>query len=146
MKRLTKYNDLYKYLEAFRIDDSIRPVMTTDNNDATSNLATASGIQVLFARPEMKQDGRADNHHSLIGTLAFVLEKGLGSANTKSKENEQYARLRGYAENILSRIEQDTTSGACNLLSGLDLVSAEIIPVISVFGGWLGYSIEMEFE
>ena len=83
MKRLTKYNDLYTYLESFIISDSIRPVMTTDNNDATSNLAAASGVQVLFARPEMKQGGRSDNHHSSIGTLAFVLEKGLGSANTK---------------------------------------------------------------
>lgn len=145
MKRLARLNNLYSYLENISIN-GIKPVMTTDNTDATSSLASASGIQILFARPEMKQVGRADSFSSTIGTLAFVLAKGLGPANTKEKEDRQYAELRDIAAELLAGIERDTTSGACGLLSGLEIVAAEIIPVISVFGGWLGYSIELEFE
>lgn len=146
MRRLEKLDRLHTYLEAFTLPDCPRPVMTTDNSDATSYLAGASGAQLLFARPEMKQTGVADNFRSDVSSLAFVLEKGLGPANTKPKENEQYSRLRKLAQSVLAKIEQDTTSGNCGLMSGMELVSAEIIPVISVFGGWLGYSVEMEFE
>lgn len=146
MKKLTSLENLYSYLESLKLDNGVIPFLTTDNTDATGCLATASGTQVLFARPEAALTCKGDGFSYTINTLIFVLEKGLGTANTKTKENAQYRKLRNIAEDILAILERDTSNNACTLLKGLVLSKIEVVPVTSVFGGWLGYSIEIEFE
>ena len=60
--------------------------------------------------------------------------------------NETYSRLEALSDRILEIITEGCTAVRCDLLSGLDLVSVDIVPEYSLFGGWNGYSIELKFE
>ena len=47
---------------------------------------------------------------------------------------------------ILAYITEEASSYNCQLVTGLSLASADVVPEASVFGGWSGYSIELSFE
>ena len=103
-------------------------------------------MQVLVARPEVHQRGDSDTFREELGTVIFVLEKGLGLDKTEESENEQYSRLLEIADLILAYIAEETSSQNCRLVTGLALASVDVVPEASVFGGWSGYSIELSFE
>lgn len=145
MKRVEKLNKLTDYLRKLELN-GIKAVLTVEQADATSYLSSASGRQLLFARPEQSQYGNSDNYKTKISTIAFLLEKGLGPARTREKEDKQYTDLLNLSSLLLEQISSDITFPGCNSLSGFNLISVEIIPEISIFGGWMGYSIAMDFE
>lgn len=152
MKRLLKLANLDKYLSGLTVPSSINPnepvkaVMTTAQADATSALSQRSGQQILAARSELKLSGDSDSYSYVISTAIFVLEKGQGVAATPDTVQRQYDRLLAVADDLLGRITDDATRGRCGLLTGLDLVSVDVTPEASVFGGWLGYSIDLSFR
>lgn len=147
MKRFQKLIDLSAYIEGFPLSEpAVRPVVTTAQADATSKLQHLSGVQVVAARPEARQQGGSDTFTTVLSTAFFVLDKGLGAAATPERERAQYAALLEIASRIVERVCEDATSGECGLLSGLSVASVEIVPEASVFGGWLGYSVEINFE
>lgn len=154
MSRMSRIIRLDKYLAALTFrreyDDGqilqLKSVMTTAQADATSKLSRLSGPQIVVARSECKQSGDTDGYTSILSTVIFVLDKGLGTSRTEERENEQYVELAGIADAVLARIADDATSGNCGLLSGLQLASVDITPESSLFGGWCGYSIELSFR
>lgn len=145
MKRFQRLISLTEYIEGFSLP-GISPIVTTAQSDATSKLQHLSGIQVLAARPECRQQGDSDSYSSVLSTAFFVVAKGLGSANTSERERKQYGELLDIASQIVERVAADSTSPTCGLLSGMSLASVEIVPEASIFGGWLGYSVELTFE
>ena len=145
MKRFQRLISLTEYIEGFSLP-GISPIVTTAQSDATSKLQHLSGIQVLAARPECRQQGDSDSYSSVLSTAFFVVAKGLGSANTSERERKQYGELLDIASQIVERVAADSTSGTCGLLSGMSLAAVEIVPEASIFGGWLGYSVELSFE
>lgn len=151
MSRLSRLQRLTEYLAGLRIKsdkypNGIDPICTTAQSDATSKLAHLSGVQVLIARPEVHQRGDSDTFREELGTVIFVLEKGLGLDKTEESENEQYSRLLEIADLILAYITEEASSYNCQLVTGLSLASVDVVPEASVFGGWSGYSIELAFE
>ncbi len=151
MSRLSRLQRLTDYLAGLKIDSvsvagRLDPICTTAQSDATSKLAHLSGVQVLVARPEAHQKGNSDTFSEELGTVIFVLEKGLGLDRTEESENKQYSRLLEIAGEILATITEEASSQNCRLVTGLSLASADVVPESSVFGGWSGYSIELSFE
>ena len=145
MKRFQRLISLTEYIEGFSLP-GISPIVTTAQADATSKLQHISGVQVLAARPECRQQGDSDSYSSVLSTAFFVVAKGLGSANTPERERKQYGELLDIASQIVERVAADSTAGTCGLLSGMSLASVEIVPEASIFSGWLGYSVELTFE
>lgn len=145
MKRFQRLISLTEYIEGFSLP-GISPIVTTAQSDATSKLQHLSGVQVLAARPECRQQGDSDSYNSVLSTAFFVVAKGLGSANTSERERKQYGELLDIASQIVEQVAADSTSGTCGLLSGMSLAAVEIVPEASIFGGWLGYSVELTFE
>lgn len=148
MRRLQKLRNLSTYFQTFSLpgtECSFKHV--TAQGDATTKLDKATGIQVLFARPEYREIGQdQDTHKAYVDTAIFVLAKDLGSSKTEAKENAQYAELENVVEAVLHRIDEDVTSGGCVLLSGFVMSSIRVTPEPLIFGGWCGYSIDLSFE
>ena len=142
MKRFQRLISLTKYIEGFSLP-GISPIVTTAQSDATSKLQHLSGVQVLAARPECRQQGDSDSYSSVLSTAFFVVAKGLGPPE---RERKQYDELLDIASQIVERVAADSTSPTCGLLSGMSLAAVEIVPEASIFGGWLGYSVELSFE
>lgn len=145
MKRFQRLISLTEYIEGFSLP-GISPIVTTAQSDATSKLQHLSGVQVLAARPECRQQGDSDSYSSVFSTAFFVVAKGLGPAGTPERERKQYGELLDIASQIVERVAADSTSPTCGLLSGMSLAAVEIVPEASIFGGWLGYSVELTFE
>ncbi len=147
MKRFKRLKNLAEYLDAFSITEpNLHTIMTTAQADATSKLSRLSGVQLLAARPEERQTGGTDTFAATLSTAFFVLDKGLGALATPDKERKQFAQLLDVAAKVIDKLSYDATSETCGLLSGLSIASVEIVPEASIFGGWLGYSIEINFE
>lgn len=149
IERLTRLDAYLASLKAKATDGTeadLRAVMTIAQADATSRLSRLSGQQVLAARSELSQAGGTDSYTVTLSTAVFVLEKGLGTGRTEEAESAQFARLAALAGEVLERITNDISSGSCSLLAGLDLVSVDITPESSLFGGWTGYSLDLSFR
>lgn len=147
MKRLERLIKLTQYLTEFRLPGSdIAPLRVVNHDHATSRLNNQRGTQILIARPEVKHSGNSDTYTEFFTTALFVLEKDLGTSRTDSREDEQYDRLLELTSNILTKIENDAGDFENPYLKSLTLTSVEIVPETSIFGGWSGYSIELEFQ
>lgn len=147
MKRLERLIKLTNYLTEFRLPGTeIVPIRVVNHDHATSRLSTQRGTQVLIARPEVKHSGNSDTYTEFFTTALFVLEKDLGTTRTDSREDDQYNRLLELTSDILTKIENDAGNFNNPYLKSLTLTSVEIVPETSVFGGWSGYSIEVEFQ
>lgn len=147
MKRANSLIDVSQYIREFTLPEyNITPIRVVDSKQATSRLASCSGTQLLIARPELKQTGDSDTYSEIISTVIFVLEKELGQSRTDEKEDEQFDKLMKVTSDVLTEIERETGSCEQQLLSSFTLVSAEIVPEYSIFGGWCGYSIEIVLE
>lgn len=147
MKRLERLIKLTQYLTEFRLPGTdIDPIRVVNHDHATSRLNNQRGTQILIARPEVKHSGNSDIYTEFFTTALFVLEKDLGTSRTDSREDEQYDRLLELTSNVLTKIENDAGDFDNPHLKSLTLTSVEIVPETSLFGGWSGYSIELEFQ
>lgn len=147
MKRLERLIKLTQYLTEFRLPGTdIDPIRVVNHDHATSRLNNQRGTQILIARPEVKHSGNSDTYIEFFSTALFVLEKDLGTSRTDSREDEQYDRLLELTSNVLTKIENDAGDFDNPYLKSLTLTSVEIVPETSIFGGWSGYSIELEFQ
>lgn len=149
MKRLQNLSNLNRYLRDFSLPQYPRGVKcsyVTSQADATSLLDKCAGKQVLLARPELRQTGEGDSFSDVIDTAVFVLAKDLGAAKTQEKENALFDELEGIADDILSKIDCDLTSGSCSLLPGFSIDEVIVTPEIQIFGSWCGYSLAITFR
>lgn len=137
--KLKKLNDL---LAQITPPDETKMHFTTANADTTSRLDKQTGDQLVVARPEL-------DTHSLtsgsISTVFFLLSRDLGASKTPNKEDDQYERLLNKAHEVFKLIQTMTEVG-CHLLSGLEISRYSVTPETSIFGGWIGWSIEITFE
>lgn len=149
MRRLYKLQKLTEFLKTLTIEGTeakLYPILTTAQSDATSKLAHLDGQQFLIARPECNDNGDSDQHSEIVSTAFFLLEKNLGQLATPEKEQSQYDRLLDVAMSLIEIIDAAMTDSRCGLLSGLSTESVNIMPEASLFGGWLGYSIEINLR
>ena len=109
MKRFQRLISLTEYIEGFSLP-GISPIVTTAQADATSKLQHLSGVQVLAARPECRQQGDSDSYSSVLSTAFFVVAKGLGPAGTPERERKQYGELLDIASQIVERVAADSTA------------------------------------
>lgn len=142
MKPLEKLNKLSKYLKTLKVG-FVEAMLTTNASDATERLNGASGVNIITARPELNHSGNRDS----LSTAIFVLDKSLGNGRTPELESSQYDMLVPIVNQVLSdigsAIDSECREGR---LAGLNLVSYDVTPETSIFGGWLGWSIELTFE
>lgn len=145
LQRLAKLGRLEAYLRNITVSDvSVTVSYVTAQDDATSLLNAAAGLQVLIARPECRQNFGPDaNARSTdMETVVFALEKSLGAGNTPERELEQFDRCLEVCDEILDKLFADADS--CSL--GLELTALDLRPEVSVFGGWNGYSMSISFS
>jgi hypothetical protein len=145
MKRLQKLQKLSQYLEHFTIEGATCGYVVTQA-DATSRLNSATGDNILLARPDLRQSGNNDFIRQDLSTAIFVLAKDLGAGRTDDLVNEEYNRLAELTDKVLEKIVEDCTNHRCGMMAGMNLISVDIVPEYSIFGGWNGYSIELKFE
>lgn len=150
MRRFATLQKVTDYLYTFSLAEhaGLSIVLIIDQDNATSQLSKASGDQLLIALPEGRTSGSdVDQDRETVNVAFFALSKINGPAKTKQLTQDTYQRLLSLIQDVLERMTEDITGektgSPCPLLAGLDIVSAEIIPEYSLFGGWSGYYLEM---
>lgn len=149
MRRLRNLSSLDRYLRDFSLlqhSGTVKFSYVTSQADATSLLDKYSGNQVLLARPELRQTGDGDSFADVIDTAIFVLAKDLGAGKTQQKVNAQFDTLESIADDILTKIDDDLTSGSCSLMSGFVIDEVIVTPEIQIFGSWCGFSLAITFR
>ena len=153
MKRLQKLAKVTDYVYRFRVPNypDITPIITVNQENATSQLARSSGDQLLIALPEGRCSGTdADSYDESVSLGVFALSKVNGPARTNESAQVAYGRLLGVLDACLERLTEDLTGGEtgtpCPQLAGLDLTLVDVVPQYSVFGGWSGYYAEIVLE
>lgn len=153
-QKLAKLHDFFMGMEIPEAPD-VRPVMVVSSGDATKHLVGGVlGKQVLVAYPEGSQSGGVDEYTDRISTVIFVLEKDSEAAKTKGTEARQYRELLELADKVVNTVSRavsvPVSAGGprlvCPPLAGLELESVDIVPELSLFGGWNGYSVELIFR
>lgn len=147
MKRLSRLISLNSYLRSMKLPDGTDVVHVVDQENATAALAKAAGDHLLVAVPEISEHGRdSDSFSSTLSAAFFVLARVNGTGRTQISADAAYDRLLVLAQELLSTIEGDLTSGGCTLVAGLVLTDVQVTPIYSIFGGWSGWAVEMTFE
>lgn len=149
MKRLQRLINANRYFRNFRPAslENVDFSLVVDQENAVSVLSRASGDQVLISFPEEYEQGRnSDSFTSRISVAIFVIAKINSAAKTQKLTEESFDRMLEISQKILDALADDLSSFHCDLLSGMDLSSVNIVPEYSIFGGWSGYSIELTFE
>lgn len=153
MKRLQRLARVTEYLHRFRVPScpDIVPIMTVNQENATSQLARTSGDQLLIALPEGRSGGRdSDTFDESVSFAFLALSKVNGPARTPESAEIAYGRLLGLLDACLEQLVTDLTGGPdgqpCTPLMGLNLTTADVIPEYSLFGGWSGYYMEIVLE
>ncbi|MBQ3439198.1 MAG: hypothetical protein IJG35_04370 [Bacteroidales bacterium] len=153
MKRLQRLAKVTDYVYRFRVPScpDITPIITVNQENATSQLARSSGDQLLIALPEGRCSGAdTDGCDESVSFAIFVLSKVNGPARTNESAQVAYGRLLGILDACLERLTDDLigeeTGAPCPQLTGLDLTMVDVVPEYSVFGGWSGYYAEIVLE
>ena len=153
MKRLLRLARVTEYLHRFRVPScpDIVPILTVNQENATSQLARAAGDQLLIALPEGRSNGPdSDTFDETVSFAIFALSKVNGPTRTPESAQVAYGRLLGLLDACLDQIVVDLTGGPaglpCTPLMGLELTTADVVPEYSVFGGWSGYYMEIVLE
>ena len=151
MKRLLRLARVTEYLHRFRVPScpDIVPIMTVNQENATSQLAKASsGDQLLIALPEGRSGGRdSDTFDESVSFAFFALAKINGPTRTPESAQAAYDRLLKLLDACLDQLVLDLTQGdPCEPIMGLELTKADVVPEYSVFGGWSGYYVEIVLE
>ena len=153
MKRLQKLAKVTEYLTQFRLPDfpDIVPIMTVNQENATSQLNRVSGEQLLVAMPEGRCTGQdSDSFENSVSFAVFALSKVNGPARTPETAAAAYAQLLRILDLCLDKIvvdiPGDEKTDPCPMMAGLDLTTADVIPEFSIFGGWSGYYMEIVLE
>lgn len=142
MKRFERLQNLNRWLKSFQVEGA-SIIRCVNQGDATTKLANAVGDQVVIARPECFQRGDTDSYDDTLSLAFFVLAHDMGSASTPEQEDEKYEALLELANDVVGRLEDALSSGECGYLAGMSLESVNIVPELSQFGGWFGYSIDI---
>ena len=145
MKRVESLINFTKYLRNFHIPTA-QSIFVVTEKSATSKLKEVTDNIILKVLPEIEQNGGTDNFTSTISTLLYVLGKFDYTNNTYEQEEDLYLELLTLTSEITTKLEQDISSGADPLLLGLTLKGVLCTPEGSLFGGWIGWSIEVVFE
>lgn len=153
MKRLQRLARVTDYLYRFQVPNrgDIRPILTVNQENATSQLAKAVGEQLLIALPEGRcSSADTDGCDESVSFAIFALSKVNGPARTNESAQVAYGRLLALMDECLDRLSDDLTGGEtgapCPQLAGLDLTLVDVAPQYSVFGGWSGYYAEIVLE
>ena len=153
MKRLQRLARVTEYLYGFRAPSypDIIPIMTVNQENATSQLARTAGEQLLIALPEGRSSGRdSDSFEETVSFAIFALSKVNGPARTAESAQIAYDKLLQILNECLEQLVHDLTGGGtgapCPQLAGLELTTADIVPEYSVFSGWSGYYMEIVLE
>lgn len=153
MKRLQRLARVNNYLSIFRVTGcpDIIPIITVNQENATSQLAKVAGDQLLIAMPEGRSSGSdSDRFDESVSLAIFALTKVNGPARTQEAAQEAYSRLLGLLQGCLDKLVEDLSGGEtgspCPLLAGMDLSTVDVIPEYSVFGGWSGWYMEIVLE
>lgn len=139
--KLQRLNDELQKLE-FDTAIATKTIFTTANADTTARLDKQVGDVLVLARPELDATSLRTGS---ISTVFFVLDRDLGAKKTPENEDAQYSRLLEKANSAFSMIQTMTVS-SCNLLTGLQIARYSVTPETSIFGGWVGWSVEIVFE
>ena len=67
-----------------------------------------NGVDSIYSRPEIQQEGNSDSYTITYNTYIFVLEKILVPPTRKKRRIDNFLRLAEIASNILTQIERDT--------------------------------------
>ena len=150
MKRLQRLARVTDYVSAFRLPafPDIVPVLTVNQENATSQLARAAGDQLLIAMPEGRCTGAdSDSFDESVSLAIFALTKVNGPSRTPESAQEAYSRLLMLLQACLDKLIEDLSGGEtgapCPMLAGLDISTIDTIPEYSVFGGWSGWYMEI---
>lgn len=153
MKRLLKLARVTEYLHQFQVPSypDIVPIITVNQENATSQLARTSGDQLLIALPEGRSGGRdSDTFGETVSFAIFALSKVNGPARTPETAEDAYERLLGILDDCLDKLTKDLNgdirTDRCPNLAGLGLSTVDVVPEYSVFGGWSGYYMEIVLE
>lgn len=153
MRRLLRLARVTEYLHRFRVPScpDIIPIMTVNQENATSQLAKAAGNQLLIALPEGHSGGRdSDTFDEQVSFAIFALSKVNGPARTPESAEAAYHHLLVLLDACLDQLVVDLTGGPegipCTPLMGLELTKADVVPEYSLFGGWSGYYMEIVLE
>lgn len=138
-RKLQRVSDYLKNLSS----DNHTHLFVTDQAHIVKSLATASGIVVAKARPELFTDGRFSSYS--ISTVIFVIHPDLGSGRTEENENSMYDQMGEVATRIVADLKENIDSG-CSTLRGVSCGNISMVPTASVFGGWFGWIIEITLE
>ena len=140
IEKLARVSDFLRTMHVGKVP----VIFTTNAQDATARLNNATGVQIVTSRPELHQTGDS----TTINAVAFVLIKGLGTTSTPELESEQFDDLLTVTTRlVLDGIVSSTDHYDCvRSLLGIELESYDIVPEASIFGGWLGWSVEMTFS
>ena len=153
MKRLQRLARVTDYVFGFQVPEcpEIVPILTVNQENATSQLARVAGDQLLIAMPEGRSHGSdSDRFDGSVSLGIFALTKINGPARTPEAAQSAYSRLLGLLDACLERMSEDLVGGAtgspCPLLAGLEISTVDVVPEYSVFGGWSGYYMEIVLE
>ena len=153
MKRLQRLARVTEYLHRFRILErpEMKPILTVNQENVTSQLSRAAGEQLLIALPEGRMSGRdTDTFDETVSFAFFALSKVNGPARTSDTAEVAYLRLLELMAGCLEQLERDLsgvgTGAPCPFLAGLNLTTADVVPEYSIFGGWSGWYMEIVLE
>ena len=153
MKRLQKLAKVTEYLTHFQLTEhpDISPIMTVNQENATSQLNRVSGEQLLIAMPEGRCSGQdSDAFDNSVSFAMFALSKVNTPARTPETAEIAYAKLLQILDLCLDKIvvdiQGDEKTDPCPMLAGLDLTTVDVIPEYSIFAGWSGYYMEIVLE
>lgn len=142
IKQLTDYLRSLQY-ERGGLNYKVSMVVSVDNCVSVLERPDVQPRRVLVAHPVYSDSGNTDTYLGSFSTVIFVLEKSQEQQRTDDSEASQFVGILNTVDELCSRIENDISNG---VLCGFDLVSIQISPEYSVFGGWLGYSIEVSLR
>lgn len=142
IRRLIEYLRSMKYTHS-GLANNVAMVVSADNCVSVLDRPLPIKRRVLVSYPMYNDGGNTDVYSGTASVVIFVLEKTLAQQRTDAAEADQFSGILETVDELCSCIENDISNG---VLCGFDVANTQINPEYSVFGGWLGYSIEVDFR
>lgn len=142
---MEKLKKIMQYLTQLRLTND-KVITVVDDVHASDRLKSASGRQVVVSYPDLTQQGESsDRYMDEISVAVFIIEKAMGASRTEDEELIQYINILETAEQLTSKLRGDTTGATnCPLLIGMQIRTIHIAPVYKIYGGWVGWIVEIE--
>lgn len=142
IRRLIEYLRSMEYTHS-GLANNVAMVVSADNCVSVLDRPLPIKRRVLVSYPMYNDRGNTDVYSGTASVVIFVLEKTLAQQRTDAAEADQFSGILETVDELCSCIENDISNG---VLCGFDVANTQINPEYSVFGGWLGYSIEVDFR